>query len=228
MNIENLVFKMLQQNTGIHMCDSGGENGRMWQRNAKKTLKDFKNEPEATLDIADGWMDISISTFHHLTRTLELDKFCDKFNKLPCSDWDGDFYGTSAKQCEWLEGHGFEQNKHRREFNTYNWDSNLSQVLQGSFLTCDGLGDYVLLQIHNGADVRGGYTDAKLFLASDYFLMESVAFGIDDNSCLDVMGSDISLHNYQTHQDDYLCGAELDAWMEKQSVKSFIGSQIGG
>jgi len=27
---------------------------------------------------------------------------------------------------------------------------------------------YVLLQIHNGADARGGYTDAKLFKVNDY------------------------------------------------------------
>jgi len=28
--------------------------------------------------------------------------------------------------------------------------------------------DYALIQIHNGADVRGGYTDAKLFKVNEY------------------------------------------------------------
>ena len=48
-------------------------------------------------------------------------------------------------------------------FNTCNGDSDLSQVLQGAWLE-DADGDsYLLLQIHGGCDVRGGYTDAKLF-----------------------------------------------------------------
>jgi allantoicase len=28
--------------------------------------------------------------------------------------------------------------------------------------------DYALIQIHNGADVRGGYTDAKLFKGNEW------------------------------------------------------------
>ena len=34
--------------------------------------------------------------------------------------------------------------------------------MEGSNLTIDDE-EYVLIQIHNGADARGGYTDAKLF-----------------------------------------------------------------
>ena len=55
----------------------------------------------------------------------------------------------------------------KHEFNTYNGGSDLSQVLQGAWLE-DADGDtYLLLQIHGGCDVRGGYTDAKLFKTSD-------------------------------------------------------------
>ena len=227
MRIENLVFKMLQQNTGCHPCDSGGANGRMWQRNAKKTLKDFKNEPEATLNIDDNWFDMTISTFHHLCKTLELDAFCERFNKLPCPDWDGDYYGVSAKQSAWLDGHEFEESR-RGSFNTYNYDSNLSQVLQGTFLTSNGIDEYVLLQIHNGADVRGGYTDAKLFKTHDWFLFEDVGFEVSDSECLDVCGADVSLYNRDTYNSEYLGNDELKAWMDKQKTKSFIGYTIGG
>ena len=34
--------------------------------------------------------------------------------------------------------------------------------LNGGSMCIDG-GNYVLIQVHGGADVRGGYTDAKLF-----------------------------------------------------------------
>ena len=57
---------------------------------------------------------------------------------------------------------------------------------------------YVLLQIHNGADARGGYTDAKLFKMlsnEDYALFaEDSMFYADDGSedglTLDWMGSE--------------------------------------
>lgn len=227
MKIEKLIYKMLQQNTGVHMCDSGGANGRMWQRNATKTLKDFKNEPEAMLDISNDYLDISMSVFHHLCKTLEIDKFCERFNKLPCADWDGDYYGTSVQQCEWLEGHEFEESR-RGSFNTYNYDSNLSQVLQGTFLTSNGIDEYVLLQIHNGADVRGGYTDAKLFKTSDYFLFEDISFDVSESEGLDINGADVSLYNRDTYDSEYLGNAEINAWMDKQTIKSFNGYIIGG
>ena len=46
--------------------------------------------------------------------------------------------------------------------NSFNWDSDLSQDIQYQFLYIDNA-CYVLIQIHNGADARGGYTSAKLF-----------------------------------------------------------------
>ena len=59
------------------------------------------------------------------------------------------------------------------EFNTYNGDSDLSQILQGAWLE-DADGDtYLLLQIHGGCDARGGYTDAKLFKPQDEGLIHS-------------------------------------------------------
>ena len=62
LNTKEVIYKMLTENTGIHMCDSGGEDGRMWQRNQKKSFNDFKNEPEITKD--DDL--IYKSLFHHV------------------------------------------------------------------------------------------------------------------------------------------------------------------
>ena len=46
--------------------------------------------------------------------------------------------------------------------NTYNGEDSLSQTLQYTAFgtSCEG---YILLQIHNGADVRGGYTAPRVF-----------------------------------------------------------------
>lgn len=56
--------------------------------------------------------------------------------------------------------------------NTYNGEEYVSQTLQFMCFT-DGYNDYVLLQIHGGCDVRGGYTAPRVFEINDidYFLM---------------------------------------------------------
>ena len=85
---QKLVYAMLTENTGTHLCDSGGANGRMWQRNQVKTIEDFDNEQEQTIDKSE-WIDKDgkvhieyeriVSVFHYLSE-LKLDHVCDKFN----------------------------------------------------------------------------------------------------------------------------------------------------
>ncbi len=67
LNTKKVIYKMLTENTGIHMCDSGGKDGRMWQRNQKKSFNDFNNEPEITKD--DDL--IYNSLFHHLSGQVD-------------------------------------------------------------------------------------------------------------------------------------------------------------
>jgi len=176
---KKLVYAMLTENTGSHMLDSGGAYGRNWSRNQAKTIEDFDNEQEQTIEKSE-WTDRdgkvhtqyerTVSVFHYLSE-LELDHVCDKFNELntDCKDWDGDFaWGVSQKGADFLELIGMES---KHEFNTYNGDCDLSQVLQGTWLE-DADGDtYLLLQIHGGCDVRGGYTDAKLFKVQDDWMI---------------------------------------------------------
>lgn len=209
---------MIKENTGISAGDSGGENGRMWQKNAGKSQADFENAPAVTYDANfheytlkkdgkfirranteneimeylqkyqpqsidhalkhEGYtiefeqatsddITFSVSLYHYMPTVLELDDMCDEYNSLPCEAWDSDIYGVSSKQAKWLKKKGFEEGE---TWNTYNGENVLSQVVQGTNLKIDGCGegDYVLIQIHNGADVRGGYTDAKMFKYRHY------------------------------------------------------------
>lgn len=174
--IEKLVYKMLTTNTGKALCDSGDAYGRHWQTNAQKTLKDFQNEPEVTWDGDDDGYAISytISLFHFLTRKLELDDLCRAFNRKKVRDWDSKYYGVSADGEKWLEQYGFAAEG--ESFNSYNGETALSQVIQGQWFKIENR-YYVLIQIHQGCDVRGGYTDAKLFYAPEGFLSEQV-YGI--------------------------------------------------
>lgn len=163
---------MLTENTGTHMFDSGGIYGRNWQKNQKKSIKDFINESEVEYFFSDsGDVYRTVSIFHYLSG-LELDEICDNFNKRNSNtkDWEGELsineivYGVSKKAATYLNKNY--QTQIEYTFNTYNGVSDLSQVLQGSRIKIfvDGqYEDYYLIQIHNGCDIRGGYTDTKLF-----------------------------------------------------------------
>ena len=163
---KQLVYEMLTENTGKHFLDSGGTDSRGWQRNQKKTIEDFENEEEELYQLDAKYKEIhrTVSVFHYLTNNLEIDEICEEFNEIQenSDNWDADadVYGVSREAFEHIDS--FFDVEIQGTFNTYNGDSDLSQILQGSNLTINDE-DYLLIQIHNGADARGGYTDAKLF-----------------------------------------------------------------
>lgn len=170
-NAQETIFGMLKENTGKAICDSGGAYGRNWERNSKKTFDDFLKESPVSFDMPEFGDDIettsedikyTVSLFHYIPTVLEVDELCQEFNEMPVSDWDGEAYGLSKKGEKWLKKHGFSFGE---SWNTYNGECTLSQTLQGTNLTLGGCGEgeYILLQVHGGCDVRGGYTDAKLF-----------------------------------------------------------------
>lgn len=172
--VQKLVYSMLTESTGIHFLDGGFSKGRHWQKNSKKSINDFINESDVTYHFNRNYKEFerNVSVFHYLSN-LKLDPICDKFNRLNknAADWDGDFYGVSSKAQNYLDAL-IDSSNEPRIWNTYNGDSDLSQVLQGANLRLwnDGqFEDYILVQIHNGADVRGGYTYAKLFKMCDDF-----------------------------------------------------------
>lgn len=77
--------------------------------------------------------------------------------------------------------------------NTCNGEEFVSQTLQFMCFT-DGYNDYVLLQIHGGCDVRGGYTRPRVFQIEDidYFLMYMDSM----ETCCDCGLNDLSLRGY--------------------------------
>tara|TARA_R110002050_G_scaffold105037_1_gene214502 strand:+ start:252 stop:920 length:669 start_codon:yes stop_codon:yes gene_type:complete len=169
--IKETVYAMLTENTGTHFLDSGGDSGRMWQQNQKKTINYFENELEESYEFDSKCKEIyrTVSVFHYLTNNLEFDDICEHFNSLQNSfnNWDADanVYGVSSQAFEYLENN-FEF-EIQNTWNTYNGDSDLSQILQGSTILINDE-YYFILQIHNGADARGGYTHAKIFKSGDY------------------------------------------------------------
>jgi len=175
MTTEEILQSMLTESTGISFLDSGGSDGRHWQKNQGVA---FDNEPEIEVDY--NWMregdriDFTINVYHFLKNALTSDAMTDEFNSLfnVMDDWDGYGYGLSDEASGWLidKFRVCPKDLSNDWINTYNGDSNLSQVIQYRYIG-DG---YIILQIHNGCDVRGGYTDAKLFRLTGDGLYEGV------------------------------------------------------
>ena len=166
MKTENVIYKMLTESTGVHMCDSGGDNGRHWQRNQKKKLKDFKNEVDISYD-EDGHCYKSL--FHHLVESCEY--LQDETKLLETWIKQDKNRSNSWNDVEEFMSKYIHRDKKINCVYTYNEDTVLSQDIQ--FLYSGNIydSDVIALSIHNGADARGGLTDYKFFKVDwDMFL----------------------------------------------------------
>ena len=169
------IYEMLTESTGEHFLDSGGDNGRHWQQNQKKTLSDFESEPYEIIEDEDSdYPYRQLSVFHHLSETLEYQETrTEDFNRwiaeeerdntlTDAEDYLSEFYAYDTTLT-----------------NSCNEDCDLSQVI----LFVEGkryVDDLILLSIHNGADVRGGYTDYRVFKVID----ESFYFWYEDRDSI--------------------------------------------
>jgi len=168
----NAIFSMLSENTGKALCDSGGAYGRNWEKNQGKTRADWLNSPEVIIDFWERKPGefipfYTLNVFHFLADALEIDSICEAFNRVnvKADNWDGEkFYGLSSEGEAFLNNIGAEIGE---AWNSYNWSGPYSQVLQGAPVKI-GEAEYLLIQIHGGCDVRGGYTTARLFKFPEY------------------------------------------------------------
>ena len=165
LNTENVVYSMLTENTGKHFLDSGMENDRHWQQNRLKTIKEFKLQNKIVeWNIYNEKLECSVSypVFRFLVDNLnyneEQTKELRKYEK-PDRTYLEDILDYVENTFEITEP---------KSFNTYEMEEcSLSQVIQFSFIEY-GEKNYVILQVHNGCDVRGGYTKPVVFDSEDF------------------------------------------------------------
>jgi hypothetical protein len=186
MNIETKLTDMMQENTGRSILDSGGAYGRNWERNQGV---DFAKRPEGSLEFYVRGDDVDImptlDVFHFLRDRLEYNEELDDRWRAWCEENDADLtYGNGEAFAEYIDGKGIYQEGPPFTINTYNGEDMLSQTLQYVYWT-DEDGAHILLQIHGGCDVRGGYTDPVAF---DLTCMEGLS--IFDNARAAIYCSD--------------------------------------
>ena len=156
--MRNRLFKELcRQNTGIAMCDSGGENGRHWQQppipdNAEPLTAWEKNWSPSIV------MAILLEKCYEPDETTQAE--FDEWLKTP-----------EAEDLNWFEcATAFAKSKGLvKSFceYTYNVPNDLSQdfqvqVYREDIVSCDPFyaheGDLIAIFSHNGADARGGFS----------------------------------------------------------------------
>lgn len=177
---DRALAAMLTENTGTHFMDSGGAYGRHWQRNAGATVEGWLSGPEAiaeawspkpvegepdTVESDDGY--VVLSLFHYLRARLEYDH-ADTLRLLGnAARWDNQWWLQDMEQ--WAEQE-HDRNGYGDGYwgigsdNSYNHENSLSQDIQFYTYTSKRHGGHmVALQIHGGADARGGYTKPRVF-----------------------------------------------------------------
>ena len=192
MNTTTLIKKMLKENTGEHFLDSGGAYGRHWEKNKDR---DFEKEPIAKWDN----YGVTLSTFHFLKANLDYSEDAGALDAMFRRKFKERQYADACEFAQWIDpefkGDGF---------NTYNGDCALDQTLRGAMFDFQGR-RFVALQVHGGCDVRGGYSDARIFeLVNDYLF-------VADFSVKTKKGSYRTNDTYNFYNDD---GNDKKTWEE--------------
>lgn len=162
--IDDKIAELLTENTGRHFLDSGGAYGRNWERNRGR---DFAAEPAGNVEFYNhkGVLEIlpELSVFHFLNDRLKYNPELDRQYREYVERGGDDLDVHSAEDfAGFIDGKGIYGDGSPFTINTFNAEDLLSQVLQYAYWTDDD-GAHVLLQIHGGCDVRGGYTDPFAF-----------------------------------------------------------------
>jgi len=152
---ERKVIERLKENTGRHMLDSGGAYGRNWERNQGKS---FVDEPYATVNFKYG-VEYSQSVYHFLTEHVEYDfRLQSAFTRFAHSkEMEDENWLVCMEKFAERRG-GAKHGEGIFTDNSYNGNSNLSQVIQYTAWYDNDGNCYGLVQIHGGCDVRGGYS----------------------------------------------------------------------
>lgn len=202
MNTNQIIIKMLTENTGRHMLDSGGAYGRHWERNQGR---DFSAEPSTTSEFSistyqgKSTLDVMVThnIYHWLTDRLDYSERVDDIFQWFCKRKpQADLYWDRCIENFTRDLESMYDTKPMGGY-TYNDQALLSQDIVFNQFSHDHM-DYAIIQIHNGCDARGGFTRPRVFECDEYLFDYCRAtiyaentlnpdqlimpFGTDDNS----------------------------------------------
>ena len=199
---EKVIIEMLTESTGRHPMDSGGAYGRHWEENrkhikkGKQPLYAYRYDETKTAELI-----ATIPIFDYLS-LMEYTEDCQMLESLlPNLGHDilyymESFIGTIQNPNAKLSV--FEENPlfGSKVGNTYNGEDLLTQGFEYLWFEYNGE-DYIAISIHNGCDIRGGYTDIHIFKVD---WSEEVHFARSEA----IIGCKCGMHNYWQSEVGYI------------------------
>lgn len=194
-----LNFKTVsRQNTGSSLCDSGSIYG--YNYNRKIPNKPVRLEGDIEMNEISG----SISLSHFLDQHFEIDQKLTKklrkaidqgkcnYNYKAYADFIADLVGGVVEGSD----------------NAYNHDNNLDQVFQFSTIEDEANHEtYVVIETHNGCDVRGGYSDPVVCRPlGDRYSFYDICLGVSFLEGKDQAGNEIEIEDLQRLDETYQVG----------------------
>lgn len=171
MKIEKIIDNLLKEPIAHHLCDSGGAYGYQYERNQNEgyvkgliPVDHYTNKEERILEV-------NIPIYDFLTYNLVKDEDAINFEKQLFIELENHNINPYHifEVAEFLNSNlftGINIENEVKYINTYNYEEYLSQTLLYAPIY-DGLDWYILLELHNGCDVRSGYTSPQIFKVKD-------------------------------------------------------------
>lgn len=174
MNIEKIIDDLLKQEISKFLGDSGGAYGYQYERNRENGYLTGLNPVDEYTDEEAGErsLDVTIPVYDFLTYNLVKDETTvgleqQLFNELKLAGIEpyeifevADFLNNDMFT-------GIHLDNKVEYVNTYNYEEYISQTLLYALIS-NGYDWFVLLEVHNGCDVRSGYTKPQLFRVKDW------------------------------------------------------------
>lgn len=218
-DIETIIDKLLKEPIAHHLLDSGGAYGYIYERNQSEGYLKGLNPVEEYTDEErkERSLDITIPVYDFLKYNLEKDEEIEKeiFEAIAANGINPyhifeveDFLNThKVIGSHTISDTGIYNIKY---INTYNSEEYLSQTLLWCPFRVDDYEDYIILEVHNGCDVRSGYTKPQIFKVKD---IEYFGMGQFDRFCQCECGlNDYTIYGSDNPTDSsgaYICEDEI-------------------
>lgn len=170
-DIKQIIDELLKEPIASVLGDSGGAYGYQFEKNQQNGYLTGLNPVDEYTDGSERTLEVIIPVYDFLTYNLVKDEITIGLEKQLMQELEENDINKYHifEVADFLNSGCFTgmhiQNK-VEYVNTYNYEEYLSQTLLYAVLS-NGYDNYVILEVHNGCDVRSGYTKPQLFKIKD-------------------------------------------------------------